>query len=106
MNDSPSSIQRPQASAVAIFHFGNQADETKRLRFCNYFTLLAEFDLHPHRAAFIQAFSGGGTEAERRREAAHLAECGFISATDVADAVYRAEDADGRWSALEQPEIV
>lgn len=88
----------PAASSTAIFHLGNQPDETKRLRFCNYFTLLAELDLYPHRAEFVKAFSAGGGEEARRREAIRLAEFHLISAIDVADAAYWGEDPDGKWA--------
>lgn len=95
----------PAASAIAIFHLGHQPDEAKRLRFCNYFTMLAELDLYPHRAEFIRAFSTGGSEEDRRREASRLAEFHLISAIDVADGAYWAEDRDGKWAQTAEPEI-
>lgn len=96
----------PAASAIVIFTLGNQAYEAKRLRFCNYFTLLAELDLYPHRAEFVRAFSNGGSEEGRRREASRLAESGWISAIDVMDGAYWAEDPEGKWVQPATPEIV
>ncbi|MBZ0126417.1 MAG: hypothetical protein K8F32_08615 [Rhodocyclaceae bacterium] len=80
----------PAASATAIFQQGNQADEARRLSFCNRLIRFADLDAYPRRAQFIAAYSTGGTEAARRIEARFLADSGLLRALDVAWCAERA----------------
>lgn len=77
----------PAASATAIFIYGNQTDERRRISFCNHLISFADLDNYPRRAEFIATFSPGGTEQARRIEAKFLADYNALTAADVAHCV-------------------
>lgn len=81
----------PMASATTIFAFGNHRDPGFRLRFVNKIVTFADLDGYEHRAAFIAAYSTGGSEAARRHQARLLADSCLLRAEDIAYCVDFAE---------------
>ena len=90
---------------LSISTFGNSAIEPNRLRFCNYLVRLADLDAYPRRAAFVAAFSAGGSIDDRVKEAIGLAQSGRLTDDDIDDAIYWFYDHQGQWLACDSDEI-
>lgn len=88
----------PMASATVIFVNGNHRDAVYRLRFLHQLISFADLDHYPHRAAFIAAYSSGGSEPDRRAQAALLADSGLLNAHDLAYCAACAETGQGVFS--------